>query len=232
MAWLEDDGNELVTVQRWVDGDTLVTSNGERIRLIGIDAPEMGTCMGEDARTLAETLAPPGWEVILLDPDSVDDSDKYDRSLRYVITGVQDSATDVGYHLIASDLADARYDSRDGYDPHPWEDSYRAADGPNDDSACRERDRDDNGRDDDEEDREEERKRLEALDRRDIDQNGVVDEEERAYAEYWAAKDEYGAGSPEADAAWERYQDAKPQVSGGSGGTFNVPGSLCPTRWC
>ena len=59
------------------------------------------------------------------------DKDKYDRLLRYVEvpfdSSDDDLATDVGYSLLRSELAVARYDSRDGYQWHPREHLYRPA---------------------------------------------------------------------------------------------------------
>jgi endonuclease YncB( thermonuclease family) len=54
----------------------------------------------------------------------VQDRDTYDRLLRFVVV----DGRDAGLALIRSGHAVARYDSRDGYDPHPREERYRAAD--------------------------------------------------------------------------------------------------------
>lgn len=61
-----------VTVVRWVDGDTVDTSTG-RVRLIGIDTPEVSEdCeQARAAKAYAEHLAPPGSTVNLGDPTSV-----------------------------------------------------------------------------------------------------------------------------------------------------------------
>ena len=48
---------EFETVERVVDGDTLVLGNGERVRLIGINAPEKGEpCFGEAKKALQEMV--------------------------------------------------------------------------------------------------------------------------------------------------------------------------------
>ena len=124
---------EHAEVVRWIDGDTVETTSGT-IRLIGIDTPEIDTCIGQEAKARAESEAPAGSTVTLLNPDEVDDTDRYDRLLRYVVTHRYRS--DVGYDLIFSDLGDARYDSQDGYDYHPWEEEYRAIDDPNKHGSC------------------------------------------------------------------------------------------------
>ena len=44
-----------VTVVRVVDGDTLDVSSGERVRLIGIDTPEVGECGDDEAAAVLAT---------------------------------------------------------------------------------------------------------------------------------------------------------------------------------
>ena len=61
--------------------------------------------------------------VRLGNPRSVDDRDRHNRKLRYVVKGKTDVATK---HIRRG--SKARYDSRDGYGPHDREDSYIAAD--------------------------------------------------------------------------------------------------------
>jgi hypothetical protein len=66
-----------------------------------------------------------GSQVLLVSagPDK-DDVDRYGRLLRYV----EAASVDVGFELIETGLAIARYDSRDGYGWHPRESAYIAAD--------------------------------------------------------------------------------------------------------
>ena len=119
------------TIERWVDGDTVVTSEG-RVRLLGMDTPERGQCGFGPASSYAGRLAPPGSTVELVSVPGDDDRDRYGRLLRYVYVG----ADDVGYAQILAGYAIARYDSRDGYGPHPHEDAYVAADAANPNPAC------------------------------------------------------------------------------------------------
>jgi micrococcal nuclease len=79
------DGME-VTVERIVDGDTLVLADGKHVRLVQIDAPEAqeGECFGEEATTALEGLAPPGARVRLEADPALDRVDRFDRLLRYV----------------------------------------------------------------------------------------------------------------------------------------------------
>ena len=108
-------------VTRVVDGDTLELGNGETVRLVGIDTPEVGEC-GYDAASAALARLVAGKQVRLGMSD--EDRDRYGRLLRYVDVG----STDAGLRQIQKGLAIARYDSRDGYGFHPREPRYVAAD--------------------------------------------------------------------------------------------------------
>ncbi|KAB1645291.1 thermonuclease family protein [Gulosibacter chungangensis] len=111
------------TVVSITDGDTIVTSAG-KVRLIGIDTPEIGQCGYTEASAAISALLKPGDTVTLTLPDGQSDTDRYDRLLRYVYT---ESGEDVGQLQIEAGHAVARYDSRDGYPAHPHEDAYHAA---------------------------------------------------------------------------------------------------------
>ena len=105
-----------------VDGDTIDVSGGQRVRLIGIDTPEIGDCgyglAGAELRRLV------GGRSVVLVPGARDDRDRYGRLLRYVeVDGV-----DANLALIRAGVAIARYDSRDGYGRHARETEYVAAD--------------------------------------------------------------------------------------------------------
>jgi endonuclease YncB( thermonuclease family) len=104
-----------------IDGDTVEITTGEHVRLIGIDTPEIGEC-GYAAATAAMRRMVEGRTVVLVDPASVRDEDTYGRLLRYV----EVAGTDAGLAELRAG-ARARYDSRDGLDPHPREDQYHRA---------------------------------------------------------------------------------------------------------
>lgn len=108
-------------VARIVDGDTLELGNGETVRLVGIDTPEVGECGYERA---ADALAAVALGRVVTLGASDEDRDAYGRLLRYVDVG----SVDAGLRLIRQGLATARYDSRDGYGFHPREPRYVAAD--------------------------------------------------------------------------------------------------------
>jgi endonuclease YncB( thermonuclease family) len=112
-----------------VDGDTVDLGNGETVRLVGIDTPEIGECGYERATAKLTELV--GGQLVTLG-ESDEDRDKYGRLLRYVDRG----QVDAGLEMIRSGLAIARYDSRDGYGRHPREDLYVEADQKSADVRC------------------------------------------------------------------------------------------------
>ena len=78
-------------VVRWIDGDTVRTTKGT-IRIIGVDTAERGRCGYSKATRIATRTAPKGTVVRLGNPRSVDDRDRYQRKLRYVVKGKTDIA--------------------------------------------------------------------------------------------------------------------------------------------
>jgi len=73
------------TVVRVVDGDTVEVAGGERVRLIGIDTPEVyggAECYGEQASAYTKQLLPAGTPVRLV--YDVERLDRYGRTLAYV----------------------------------------------------------------------------------------------------------------------------------------------------
>ena len=77
------------TVIKVYDGDTITLSNGDRIRLLQIDAPELSPaeCHGEASRNaLVQLLNYPGLLTLKADKN-LDKVDRYGRQLRYVFIG-------------------------------------------------------------------------------------------------------------------------------------------------
>ena len=76
------------TVERVVDGDTLVVRGGHRVRLIGVDTPETKDprkpvqCFGEQASAYVSSLLREGEGVRLV--GDVEERDVYGRTLAYV----------------------------------------------------------------------------------------------------------------------------------------------------
>jgi endonuclease YncB( thermonuclease family) len=71
------------------DGDTLTLRDGQRVRLLQIDTPELGSgeCYSRAARTALLSLAPIGKPIVLEPDPSLDQVDRYGRLLRYVKRG-------------------------------------------------------------------------------------------------------------------------------------------------
>lgn len=100
------------TVAYVIDGDTIeVTTpkgDAERVRLLGINTPEVGRdgaasqCGGEEAAEQLEELLPEGAGVQLISDSRADDRDRYGRLLRYVQT---EDDTDAGATLITEGYA-------------------------------------------------------------------------------------------------------------------------------
>ena len=81
-------GSEAGRVASIADGDTLRLTDGRRIRLVQIDAPEPGSeCFGNDAEQELAGLAPPGSDIELERDPALDDRDRFGRLLRYVNSG-------------------------------------------------------------------------------------------------------------------------------------------------
>jgi micrococcal nuclease len=73
-----------------VDGDTLRTVAGQRIRLVQIDAPELhADCYGHAALVALRRLVPKGTQIGLSRDPRLDDVDGYGRLLRYVFVGAR-----------------------------------------------------------------------------------------------------------------------------------------------
>lgn len=92
-----------------LDGDTIqvaIDAEIERLRILGIDAPEAGACgSGEATARLTELIA--DQEVEVVDDSRSDSRDRYGRILAYIDL----DGTDVGQLLISEGLAGAWWPS-------------------------------------------------------------------------------------------------------------------------
>ncbi|MBU7047793.1 MAG: thermonuclease family protein [Theionarchaea archaeon] len=85
-----------------IDGDTFRLSNGEKVRLIGIDAPELSQLGGEESREyLTHLILNKGVTL----KKGYEDRDKYNRLLRFVYIG----DLCVNEEMIRQGYAEARY---------------------------------------------------------------------------------------------------------------------------
>ncbi len=109
------------TIEFVVDGDTVFLDDGRKVRLLGIDTPEVGDnleCYGDEATAMLRQLLPEGAPVWVL-PD-IDPLDQYGRSLLFIYT---DAATNVNLELVRRGAAEVVQ-----YDPNVLlQDELRAA---------------------------------------------------------------------------------------------------------
>ena len=76
-------------VTRVIDGDTFITNKGDRVRLIGVDAPELPSLRGIESKMYLHELIDN--KVVILERDGISDNkDKYGRLLRYVYLNKKD----------------------------------------------------------------------------------------------------------------------------------------------
>lgn len=100
---------EIAKVERVIDGDTIVIAGGERVRYIGIDAPEAGEPFHDEAKEFNERLV--AGKLVKLEKD-ISDRDSYGRLLRYVYVDgifVNGELVKNGYALAKKYPPDTKY---------------------------------------------------------------------------------------------------------------------------
>jgi micrococcal nuclease len=99
------EGTRPAVVEYVHDGDTLFLADGRKVRLLGIDTPEIGEsaeCYGDEATALLRSILPEGAQVRVL--ADVQPLDPFGRSLLHVWT---DDGTWVNASLIEQGAAEA-----------------------------------------------------------------------------------------------------------------------------
>ncbi len=81
--------NRSTTVYRVIDGDTFITNKGDKVRMIGIDAPELPSLDGIKSKMYLYDLIK-GKTITLQKDNYSHNRDKYGRLLRYVYLNGQD----------------------------------------------------------------------------------------------------------------------------------------------
>jgi endonuclease YncB( thermonuclease family) len=74
----------ITKVTRVIDGDTFETVTGEKVRLIGINCPELTDIFGEEARIYLSQIIE-GQTIDLISDNISNDRDRYGRLLRYIV---------------------------------------------------------------------------------------------------------------------------------------------------
>ena len=78
-------GTEVDSVR---DGDTILLADGARVRLVQVDAPELGVeCWGDEAAAALAKLVRPGVKLRLEEDPRLDRVDRHGRLLRYAHAG-------------------------------------------------------------------------------------------------------------------------------------------------
>jgi len=112
----------LGVVARVLDGDTIVIASDERVRLVGINAPELhpepqpGAI---EAKRFIENLCPSGAEVGL-DVDDLRPRDKYGRTLAIVYVRVNGSWVNLNAELLRNGHAEVLCFSPSEFNPYRW----------------------------------------------------------------------------------------------------------------
>jgi micrococcal nuclease len=93
------------------DGDTVFLADGRKVRLLGINTPEIGDdreCYGDEATAELRRMLPEGTHVWVL--SDIEPLDQYGRSLLFIYT---DAGTNVNFALLESGAAEVEM-----YDPN------------------------------------------------------------------------------------------------------------------
>ena len=95
-------GSGTAIVTKVLDGDTVIVSAGDHVRLLGIDADEKGYSCYDAGRLRLEELVL--GKTVLLERDS-EDLDQYGRQLRYLFL----NGENINQKMVAEGLAIARF---------------------------------------------------------------------------------------------------------------------------
>lgn len=108
-----------------VDGDTISLEGGEKVRLVGIDTPELRSSdpsermWAERAWEFVENLCPPG-SVIGLNVDDLEPSDRYGRMLALVYVDFDNVWMNLNAELLRLGLAEILYLPPSEFNPYKW----------------------------------------------------------------------------------------------------------------
>ncbi|NYF10077.1 endonuclease YncB(thermonuclease family) [Leifsonia sp. AK011] len=109
VASVVPEGAQPATVEYVHDGDTLFLTDGRKVRLLGINTPEVGDnleCYGDEATAALRSLLPEGTDVWVL--SDVEALDQYGRSLLFVYLP---DGTNVNIAMVRSGAAEVvQYD--------------------------------------------------------------------------------------------------------------------------
>lgn len=112
-------------VSRVIDGDTIELEGGEKVRLVGVNTPELRSsdpvarALAERAKEFVANLCPAGAEVGL-NVDGLEPKDRYGRTLALVYVKVDNIWINLNAELIRSGLAEILYLPPSEFNPYKW----------------------------------------------------------------------------------------------------------------
>lgn len=108
-----------------VDGDTIQLEGDERVRLVGVDTPELRSSdaderlRAEKAKEFVENFCPSGME-IGLNVDDLEPKDRYSRTLAVVYVKIDNAWTNLNAQLLQLGLAEILYMPPSEFNPYEW----------------------------------------------------------------------------------------------------------------
>ncbi|MEM4187982.1 MAG: thermonuclease family protein [Candidatus Hadarchaeum sp.] len=112
-------------VSRVIDGDTIELEGGEKVRLVGVDAPELRSSdpaereLAERAKEFVGNLCPEGAE-IGLNVDDLEPRDRYGRTLALVYVCIDDNWITLNVELLRYGFAEILYLPPSEFNPYRW----------------------------------------------------------------------------------------------------------------
>ncbi|HID60815.1 MAG TPA: thermonuclease family protein [Hadesarchaea archaeon] len=110
---------QIATVDYVVDGDTINLQGGEKVRLVGVDAPETSPSEGSKAREFIENFCPPG-VVIGLDVDDLNQIDRYGRTIAVVYAKIEGFWVNLNAELLRRGYAKIMFIPPSEFNPYKW----------------------------------------------------------------------------------------------------------------
>jgi len=113
------------TVSYVVDGDTIHLEGDEKVRLVGVNTPELHSDnpnerrRAYEAKEFVENLCPTG-TTIGLDVDDLEREDKYGRTLAVVYVDVDGSWVSLNTELLRRGYAEVLYIPPSEFNPYNW----------------------------------------------------------------------------------------------------------------
>ena len=109
-------------MDRVVDGDTIYLESGEKVRMVGVNTPEIHPTAepgGLEAKEFTENVCQPGTE-IGLNVDDLEPKDKYGRTLAIVYVRIDEDWVNLNAELLRRGLAEVLYIPPSEFNPYAW----------------------------------------------------------------------------------------------------------------